>query len=482
MEEQKQHTTIARTIVTALFVVVFCTLPQQSISQTIRLVRSDVDTGRASFITATQMFGVDVVIDGVSNCTGVSFELRYTNAQHVVFSNIKARDFNVKNAFVVDLSDSTTGQGSIHASVLSGASVSEKGINNPVAFHVDFVVRSSAPNNQTVTFSFVDAQAVTTDSGGMIKQLTSTAYVTTIHGFVNVFPGDANNDGKVNSADGTTVGAYLGQGSGASNVRGYKREPSSTLWLPQRALVWDSASATYADCDGSGDVTISDQLVVQINFGQVHSSIKPDDDISGKVQVQQPVYPTDAQRVPVYISTNKTLLGAALVIKVPANTQVLGFEPSEQYPDAEVTLFKYDEVSSTVYVCFGSTFQQNILQSGFVGALVCNETTPINSYITEAYGATKGGSIFPLESVTAVEYPTEQTTSIVPQPASSVITITAQPNSVVQLYSSLGTEVASFVLNGTTQTLNIESIPNGTYYVRITQNNKSVVQRLVILH
>ncbi len=319
MEEHKNMLRCFAAFWLSLFV--FCSLDTSA--QTIRLVRTDVDSGRASFITATQMFGVDVLVSGVKNCTGVSFELQYQGSKMVVFSNWKERELGRKGTFAYDLSDTSTGVGSVHIGALAGIAITDPGIDNPRAVHLDFVVRPDAQNATPISFTFVHAQAVTSDSGGRIVPLTSTTYSVVIHGFVNVFPGDADNNGVVDSRDATTVGSFLKQGSGSSNVRGYKREPCSTLWLPQPSLVWDSSKATYADCDGSGDVTLSDNLVVQINFGKAHSITKKINDIQQRLSTQ---FDQSLTRIPISIGSNSTLLGVALELQLlDPNARVVGF-------------------------------------------------------------------------------------------------------------------------------------------------------------
>ncbi len=366
-------------------------------AQSIRIVRSDVDSGRASFITATQLFGMDIEVSGVNNCTGVSFELQYQGSQYVVFSDWKARDMGMQGSFAYDLSDTASGAGSVHIGALSGIAVTDPGIDNPVAIHLDFVVRPSAPNGTALTFSFNHAQAVTSDSGGMIVNLSSAPYQVSIHGFVNVFPGDADNNGLVDSRDATTVGAFLKQGSGASNVRGYKRQPCSTLWLPQEALVWDSAKATYADCDGSGDVTLSDNLVVQINFGKEHSKTKKDNEIQC---VKRTPHVQDGVEQALFVQTPVDLVGAAFAFDFPVGSELpVDFVCADAA--VNTSLFLPDPDAHRVYLVFGSEHGLNAVHSGLAGHLIYNQRTSPYS-CSQAMGATAGGSFYSLSILSEV--------------------------------------------------------------------------------
>lgn len=373
-------------------------LTANTLAQTIRLVRTDVESGRSGFVTATQSFGVDVVIDSLSGCTSASFELRYTNAKYCVFSHWKTRDLGKKGVFVYDLTDST-GNGSVHVGALSGMGVTDSAFTNPVVIHLDFVVLPDAPNDSTITFSFIYPQAVTTDSGGTIVQLATAPYTVTIHGFVSVYPGDADNNKVVDSRDATTVGAYLKQGSGTSNVRGYKREPASTLWLPQASLVWDSAMATFADCDGSGDVTLSDNLVVQINFGKTHSRAKSTTSIQSAKNVQ---FPAELARVPLRVTTQENLLGVAVrATLTEPSARVIGFEPAPNVTGAYPSFVHCDD--GNVLLVFGSEQGKNCLQSGVIGSFVFDGNTS-DVMFNEVLGATADGRIFPLyQTTTAIE-------------------------------------------------------------------------------
>ncbi|MFM8569289.1 MAG: hypothetical protein ACKOB6_06770, partial [Candidatus Kapaibacterium sp.] len=249
-------------------------------------------------------------------------------------------------------------------------------------------------------FSFVYPPAVTTDSGGTIVKLRSDTTTFTIHGFVPVYPGDADNTGVVDSRDATTVGAYIKQGSGTSNVRGYKRQPSSTLWLPQAALVWDSARATYADCDGSGDVTLSDNLVVQINFGKTHARTKCGNDIQSGVTRR---FPAEYVRVPLQIRTNENILGVAVHARVTSGTgsRIVGFEPAQDLQGVHTSFLSFDE--GHLLLVFGSEHGVDAIRSGVVGSVVFDGAAS-ELTMNEVLGATSDGRIFPLvRTTTTVE-------------------------------------------------------------------------------
>ncbi len=446
-------------------------------AQSIRIVRSDVDSGRSNFVTATQLFGMDIEVSGVNNCTGVSFELQYQGSQYVVFSNWKARDLGLNGTFAYDLSDTSKGLGSLHVGALSGVSISDPGVDNPVAVHLDFVVRPNTPNNLPISFSFVHAQAVSSDSGGRIVSLSSTAYTVNVHGFVNVYPGDADNNGVVDSRDATTVGAYLKQGSGASNVRGYKREPCSTLWMAQEALVWDSSKATYADCDGSGDVTLSDNLVVQINFGKVHSKTKHEVDIQS---TGRDYWPATFSRQALGIYAPKSLLGAAFELRFAANAELpLGFECAD--PDVHCSLFLPDPEQRSVFLVFGSENGKNLIRSGQVGNFIYASSSASFSTI-QAMGATADGGIFNLGGLSSVDENPNTNSPVLYIDESSTIHIAAGEVAQVCVSDILG---RIFILaqrsGAAASSISTQDLPQGSYFVLLQGAQGSIFKSFQIL-
>lgn len=258
--------------------IVIAVLVSHAHGQTLRFLRTD-PSADPTVITATKLFGFDVVADSITSVTAVSFELRYTNAQYVRLAAWKPRQLSKHSVYVIDLSDTATGTGSIHIAVLSGISATGQGMNSPVVLHLDFVVLPNAPHRLQVQFDAVTAEAVIGGSIPQVVPLRAIPMVMQVHGFVNVYPGDANNDGRVDQRDFSTVALYLGEGSGGQ-LRGYPRQPASTLWQPQRALAWEQEQATFADCDGSGDITLADALVVKMNFDSTHSAsqVPPDNE------------------------------------------------------------------------------------------------------------------------------------------------------------------------------------------------------------
>lgn len=85
-----------------------------------------------------------------------------------------------------------------------------------------------------------------------------------------VYPGDCNNDGRVNEADVLPLGIFYG-------VTGPNRNSfaEGNSFAPKQALEWTDLRATYADANGDGEVNVSDLLVISANWDLSHPSAMP---------------------------------------------------------------------------------------------------------------------------------------------------------------------------------------------------------------
>jgi hypothetical protein len=79
---------------------------------------------------------------------------------------------------------------------------------------------------------------------------------------VQVYPGDANNDGIVDVRDILPLGRFFGSTGGT-------RTSASGSWTPQGiSSAWTLAEACYADCDGNGTVNAADVQVIVQNWAR----------------------------------------------------------------------------------------------------------------------------------------------------------------------------------------------------------------------
>lgn len=238
-----------------------------SFSQKIRITRTDVEPVRFGFVTATLKFGFDIYIDEIQDAKGVTFTLEHTKQDVIQFSGYTNGDFPEKGTIVTNTPFPT--QASLSVAALSGLQTTDPGVDTPFAVHLDFVVTPTAKHLENARFTFTNIRAIVGPDSLVI--IPDSIIDLTINGFINVYPGDANFDGVVNSLDYAEIAFYTGAGSANSTVRGFKRKNASAIWSPQQALAWDSAQVTDVDCDGSGDINLSDMLVIATNIEKRHT-------------------------------------------------------------------------------------------------------------------------------------------------------------------------------------------------------------------
>ena len=85
-----------------------------------------------------------------------------------------------------------------------------------------------------------------------------------------VYPGDCNNDGRVNEMDVLPLGVFYG-------MTGPRRDSlgEETGWGPKQAIEWSDKRSTYADADGNGIVDAADLLVIALNWGGAQPQASP---------------------------------------------------------------------------------------------------------------------------------------------------------------------------------------------------------------
>lgn len=260
-----------------VLVIIFATLCGYSAnSQSIRLERTDVDSTRQSFVTATYIFAVDVVIDELENCNNATFRLRFDNSSYIKFSGASLVDYGEEGTLFTKVNTLNTGNEVVlDIGVFSGQPLQENEFDNPTIVNLEFVVLPNAPDDEIVNFNFENAFGGTFVEGeGLSVPLESEETSYDIHGFVDVWPGDTDQDGDVDNLD-WQLYVDLFFSERFPGYRSFKREKASTLWKPQRALVWDVEAATYGDCDGDGEITVSDGLVVLLNLNEGRTGFSP---------------------------------------------------------------------------------------------------------------------------------------------------------------------------------------------------------------
>ncbi len=460
--------------------------------QSIKIVRTDVDSTRAHFITATFRFGVDITLEDSPGCTGAAFELRYTNASVVRFSGWSAGSFGSRGTIQVDQTDLSTGSGRISVGSLSGDPAYARGVDNPIVVHFDFVVMPDAIHNQTSVFTFVNAQAIINKDSGSIVQLTSNATPLAIRSFIKVWPGDADNNGIVDTRDASQIGRFVGNNDSVTKFRGFKRQPGSTFWSPQTALAWDSAQATYADCDGNGDITLSDLLIVPVNFGKVVSGTKGAIILS-EIRLPNnnpPIYPQTIEKIPIFVSTDRPFLGAAAEVKW-GNTddEILGIEPGELFCGKDIMLFsKISEQKRSALLAIGALDGCQAEHSGILAYLIINPRRPgVPPYpmLQTPTGITASGLFFPMQTVSAVtnEYSkNDNDFSIKKTDNTLMISFNHSQNSSVTIVNVLGQTLLrkSLSMSEVNTEIDISGLSQGVYFAVVASGQHTAFQTFML--
>jgi len=220
--------------------------------QTLQLRRSD--GGDTSFVTAGERFRVRLQLRQAT-VFGAGCQLRYSPVPALQFAGWKAGDFPAAETVVIARTDTGTGEGVLEIAALSLSQQRRE----PTLVELEFVVLPQAAHGALASLRATQGWSLLGDSLRSLPLATATF---AIHGYIEVWPGDANNDGVVDSRDVALVGLYAYRGA-----TGYRRMPASTEWAPQTALAWADPQATYADCDGNGVVSVRDLAVVLQNYG-----------------------------------------------------------------------------------------------------------------------------------------------------------------------------------------------------------------------
>lgn len=439
-----------------------------SYAQEIIIERTDVDSSRSTFVTATYNFSFKVKLRNVRNCTGISFVLRYNQTEYIKFSNYRTLPFSRSGSvFVYPYYNPIDGYERIFTGILNGDTIGGIGESNPEAIEFEFSVGANAPENTFVEFSFEDAEAVVSDSSsGKIIKLKSNIVSYNIHGFVNVWPGDANNDGIVNINDVSTVALYLGYGANKNNFRSFQRKDASTNWFAQSCLGWDSLAITYADCDGDGEVTINDILIIPLNFGKTHTrrTLYPIEINHNQSNI---IYLTELPQIPYLIECEEPIVG--FIAEIPFDHLFTNFNEIKPLNSFNNDIFG---------VLVNSDHSRYILTGS-------SQSNPLNNKIL-AYsnrqdvltgsGITKEGKIVPARLIPQnLLSKEEDKTSLL-----NLEEINEFPL-YIKIFDILGKEKNSALIYSSTE-LNklLENLARSIYFIEIKNSSKHIIIKLLV--
>ncbi len=461
-------------------------------AQSLKIVRTDVDSTRSSFVTATFLFGFDIYLEDVEKCRGVSFRLDYDLTDYIHFSEYAMDNFG-ENALAVvhNKIDKLAKKGSLYIGVGINDDIDVEGFDNPNVIHLEFGVSQSVEHNEELTLNFQNIYAViSTDTGRAIINIAKEPIIYNIHSFVDVWPGDADNNGEVDENDFIPINFYMGYGSATKNMRSFKRRSASTIWAPHKVLAWDDNAATYADCDGNGDVTTSDLLVVNMHLP--NKIEKKSESSLSKIFEEKTYRKPGTHAIPIYIGNNEPYTGAAGTIKwdhFPENVKVLGLERGDIFTgDAAFFVSYADDNNSSAQIAFINTDKSDFAEKeGVLAYLIVENGLPeIAPKVESLMGVSPFSYLFPLEQTTSVQDIKENQKCIEYSQSNNHLRFESSCGDIklVELFDILGKNAITDQgreYNPGEIYISTDNIPAGLYYAVIHYDRKKMTIPLSIL-
>mgnify|MGYP000861587297 CR=1 FL=1 len=386
-------------------------------AQELVIERTDVDENRKDFVTATLNFGIKISVKGIQRCKSLSFRLDYNLANYVTFNDYQLFDFGKeRGCAVVPIVNGTNA--SIYIGVGASDFVDDPGFDDPDIILLEFSVSQTIPHLDNLNFNFVNVKAVINkDTEREIVDIAPEPLNFSVHSFVNVWPGDANNDRQVDEVDLAYVFLYDNYDNEKINDRlhrSFKRQSPSTLWTAQRVLAWDELDATYADCDGNGHVTVSDLLIIVINLGKSHSIVKSDNQIQKADLFNEVTYRNEnTVQIPLYADLYDPIIGITAKVNwenLTSKYKILGVERSELFPNGKSIFYcKNNENKKYSEIAFIS-LEKEYAARGKVcyGYLICEPLSDFEEFdvmpvVDDIFGATVYNNIVSLQPLTSIE-------------------------------------------------------------------------------
>ena len=326
----------------------------------------------------------------------------------------------------------------------------------------------------------------------------------------DVWPGDANSDGIVSSTDVLELGL-------AANSTGAARNPGGNSYIGQYATNWSGTVSSgknkcHADCNGDGTVNASDTGAIYNNFNLAHSfkssgSFSSDPDIT-IVYPSVYVNPGSWYSADIVLgsSTNPASQVYGITFEVnfdlsmiDNNNVYLVYTPSFFNASNQNIIFRKINLSTgKIYAATVRTDGSNVSGNGKIGELFfkvksgLTDNTMIDFSITNSTKINKDGvqSALTTGSVSAtvnnnlaglITNDLSANTGIFPNPSKGEFKLFSREHGEIS-YSVIdltGREVAngSFIKTGD---INLSELSNGTYFIRLQNENGIAVKKLMV--
>lgn len=391
-----------------LYIAALATFVLSANSQTLRIERTDVDSARYGHVTANFKFGIDIYIDDLENVNSSSFQLQWNFGDYVHFSGYKIGDFGDNGTVYITPPKIIAGTSDkfMNVGIFSGTTIGENDFDSPKLLHLEFAVSNDIPNRESLNFTFVNFFATAfIDSSQTNVEISTEPLTLNIHSFINVWPGDSNNDGLVDTRDYNQIGLYFEGNSIQNNGRTFKRKNSSIMWTGQKVLVWDNADATFADCDGDGVITVADGMVVFHNDAKTHTEgtglIGESNERALVGQIDESKY----YKIPIFSSLTIGYRAVTAKAKLPEGLLIKGLIAGDLFDETDAHIIKNIENNKLEFTIGSFDKDFEIKSSGVIAYILTEKVVELQNpiVIENATIIDKENRLQPISIVTNVE-------------------------------------------------------------------------------
>lgn len=325
-----------------------------------------------------------------------------------------------------------------------------------------------------------------------------------------VWPGDANYDGIANSLDVLAIG-------NAYSAAGPVREDASLVWDDQAAHFWADTFVTgvnykHADCNGDGVVDHSDTVAVSLNYGFTHAKggrcaaapplfVDLPDTLNAGQTLTAPIVLGDATDFvdglygvafsiyydiaivdsnSVSVSFNPSWMGTEGV-------DMLGFyknNPANGQTDVAITRIDHADLPQS-YGAIGSihfTIKDDVSgkKAGIPLVFVIDNVTAGSSDESEVFVCGEADSTT-ATVLTGVKHIAQASIQVYPNPANDKVFIESDKViNRVALTDLMGKTISVTDLNDIRTTLNVDTLPEGTYLLRLEFENSVQIRKVAV--
>ena len=466
-----------------LYIIALVVITISANSQTLRIERTDVDSARYGHVTANFKFGIDIYIDEIENVNSASFQLQWNFGDYVHFSGYKIGDFGDNGTVYITNPKKIPGTGDkfMNVGIFSGTTIGENNFDNPKILHLEFAVSNDIPNREALIFTFVNFYATAfIDSSQTNVEVSSDPLELNIHSFINVWPGDSNNDGLVDTRDYNQIGLYFEGNSIQNDGRTFKRKNSTIMWTGQKVLVWDNADATFADCDGDGVITVADGMVVFHNDSKTHNEgtgLTGENATTGLVET---IDESKYKKIPIFSSVNSKFRAMTAKAEIPEHLTVKSIIPGDLFEGTEAHIIKNLNSNKLEFTIgsFDRSFEIN--KPGIVAYLLVDNNIELNNLIMveDAIILDNYNKLLPVSIISGVESKDTEDFNVEID-ANDIRITTSEIAEVVKLYNINGRLLKQSSIKSNNYTFE-NDLQSGTYLLLI-ENDKVSIKTIQIL-